>query len=116
MGRRDHQMNIERLRGMAPQRADRGGPHGDVRHEMAVHHVDMDPVGAGGIDRAHLLAEPREIRGEDRRRNEQRTAHGGLRNGLRLTWRATWGNAVDSRPRRLRRVSRRTILVLRIEQ
>ena len=41
------------------------GPDGDVRHEMAVHHVDMNPVGAGGIDGAHLLAEPREVGGEN---------------------------------------------------
>ena len=34
---------------------------------MAVHHVEMDPVGAGLIDRAHLLAEPCEIGGQDRR-------------------------------------------------
>jgi hypothetical protein len=35
-------------------RADR-----DVGHEMPVHHIDMDPVGAGGVDRAHLLAQLR---------------------------------------------------------
>ncbi len=32
---------------------------------MAVHDVDMDPVRAGGVDRAHFLAKPREIGGED---------------------------------------------------
>ena len=35
---------------------------GDVGHEMPVHHVDMDPVGAGGIDGADLLAERRNRR------------------------------------------------------
>jgi hypothetical protein len=32
---------------------------------MVVHHVEVDPVGAGGDDRAHLLAEAREIGAED---------------------------------------------------
>ena len=51
------------------------GADGDVGHEMAVHHVDMDPVGAGRIDRAHLLAEPGEIGGKDRGRDYERKAH-----------------------------------------
>ncbi len=33
---------------------------------MAVHHVDVDPVGAGGLDGAHFLAELGEIGGQDR--------------------------------------------------
>jgi hypothetical protein len=33
---------------------------------MPVHHVDMDPVGSGFVDRADFLAEPGEIGGEDR--------------------------------------------------
>ena len=45
-------------------RADR-----DIGHEMPVHHVDMDPVGAGRFDRAHFLAEPGEIGRQDRRRD-----------------------------------------------
>jgi hypothetical protein len=36
----------------SPRRADR-----QVGHEMAVHDVDVDPVGAGLVDRAHFLAE-----------------------------------------------------------
>ena len=39
---------------------------------MAVHDIDMDPVGAGRIDRAHLLAELGEVGGEDRRRDDER--------------------------------------------
>ena len=33
---------------------------------MPVHHVDVDPVGAGGVDRAHFLAELGEVGGQDR--------------------------------------------------
>ena len=42
---------------------------------MPVHHVDMDPVGAGGIDGADLLAELGEVGGEDRRRDPERAGH-----------------------------------------
>ena len=43
---------------------------------MAVHHVDMDPVGAGRVDRPHLLAQTGEIGGEDRRGDADRLLHG----------------------------------------
>ena len=46
---------------------------------MAVHDVDMDPVGAGGIDRADFLAELGEIGGEDRRGDNERALHRLLR-------------------------------------
>jgi hypothetical protein len=40
---------------------------------MAVHHVEVNPVGAGGIDGADLFAQPGEIRGQNRRRDHQGT-------------------------------------------
>ncbi len=39
------------------------GPDRDVRHEMPVHDIDMDPVGAGGVDGAHFFPEPGEVGG-----------------------------------------------------
>jgi hypothetical protein len=39
----------------------------------------MDPVGAGGIDRAYLLAELGKIGGKDRRGDNERAGHGNLR-------------------------------------
>jgi hypothetical protein len=42
---------------------------------MTVHDIDMDPVGAGGIDRAHFLAELGEIGGEDRRGDDEWALH-----------------------------------------
>ena len=53
----DHQVNVERLCGRAADRLQHDRPDGDVRNEASVHHVDMDPVGAGRIDCAHLFAE-----------------------------------------------------------
>ena len=73
VGRRDHQMRIEDLLGVRPQRLDDVGSIRDVRNKVSIHHVEMDPVGAGGIDRAHFLAELREIRGQDRGRDDQGT-------------------------------------------
>ena len=43
---------------------------------MAVHHVDMDPVRPGRVDRAHLLAQPGEIRRQDGGGNADRLLHG----------------------------------------
>ena len=72
---RDHQVHVERLFGVRPDRLDDIRPDRDVGHEMAVHDVDMDPVGAGGIDRAHFFAQFREIGGEDRRGDDERARH-----------------------------------------
>ena len=44
---------------------------------MPVHDIDMDPVGAGLVDRAHLLAELGKIGGEDRRGDDERPMHEG---------------------------------------
>ena len=75
IARRDHQVHIERLFGVAADRLHHIRADGDVGNEMAVHDVDMDPVGAGGIDRAHFLAELGEIGGEDRRGDDERAMH-----------------------------------------
>ena len=61
--------------GVRPERLHHPRADGDVGDEMAVHHVDVDPVGAGLVDRADLLAEPGEVGGQDRRGN-QRSGHG----------------------------------------
>ncbi len=78
IARRDHQMHVEDLLRVWAERRDDVGADGDVRHEMPVHHVDMDPVGARLVDRAHLLAEPREIGRQDRRGDDDVSGHGSL--------------------------------------
>ena len=68
-----HQVHVDRhLRAVGVDRvlAQRRADHraeGQVRHVMVVHHVEVDPVGAGGDDVAHLVAEAREIGGQDAR-------------------------------------------------
>ena len=74
--RRDHQVDVERLLRVRADGAHDRRADGDVGHEVAVHDVDVDPVGAGGIDGADLLAERGEVGGENRRGDEGRAGHG----------------------------------------
>ena len=68
---RDHQMRVEDLLGVRAHRLDDIGTVGNVGDEMPVHHVEMDPVGAGGIDGADLVAQLGEIGRQDRRRDDE---------------------------------------------
>ncbi len=74
--RRDHQMHVEELGRMRAQRLHHVGAERDVRDEMPVHDVEMDPVRARGIDRGDLRAEAREIGREDGRGDQKRSCHG----------------------------------------
>jgi hypothetical protein len=74
--RRNHQMDVERLCAVRAQRLHHGRADGDVGHEMAVHHIDMDPVAACFVDRANFFTQTREIGGQDRRGDTDGSAHG----------------------------------------
>ncbi len=50
---------------------------GDVGDEMTVHDVEVDPVGAGGVDGGDLGAQPGEIGGQDGGGDAQGLNHGG---------------------------------------
>ena len=65
IGRRDHQVHVEGQRAVPAQRAHQRGAEGDVRHEMPVHDVEMQPVGAGGFDGVNLLAQSGEVSGQE---------------------------------------------------
>ena len=49
----------------ALDRLDNERPQRDVRHKIAVHDIDMQPVGAGGFNGLKLVFEPGEIGGND---------------------------------------------------
>ena len=70
---RDHQMRVKDLLGVRAHRLDDIRPVGNVGHEMPVHHVEMDPVGAGRVHGADFFAQLGEIRRQDRRRDDQGT-------------------------------------------
>ncbi len=63
----DHQVRLDREPRHRPQRAHDRRPHRNVGYEVSIHDVDVDAVGAGALRLHDLLAQPREIRGEDRR-------------------------------------------------
>jgi len=54
-----------------PRRAVQVGDHlwteREVRDEVTVHHVDVDPVGTGPLGRQHRVGKPAEVGGQDRR-------------------------------------------------
>ena len=56
--RRNHQMHVERQLRVRADRLHHARADRDVGHEVAVHDIDMDHVGAGLLDRAHFLAQP----------------------------------------------------------
>jgi hypothetical protein len=68
-------MDVERQRGRLAHELDHRWAEGEVGHEVAVHHVDVDPIGAGVADRAHLLGEPAEVGAEDRGRDQRPSRH-----------------------------------------
>ena len=72
-------VDFERLGRVRAQRLYHHRADGDVGHEMAVHHVDMHPIGPFGLDRAAFGAEVGEISRQDRRRDLDgtREGHGG---------------------------------------
>ena len=58
----DHQVAIQRQLGRFSQRFDQLRPQRDVRHKVAVHHIDVNDSAAAFRCPVHLLAQTREIR------------------------------------------------------
>ena len=63
----DHEMDVERKLSVLADRRDNGGPEGNVIDEMAIHDVEMEPIGARFFDAMDLGFEMGEIRGENGR-------------------------------------------------
>ena len=63
----DHEVAVEEQLGALAQRAHHDRPDGEVGHEVAVHHVDVEQVGGLG-DPLHFGREVGEVGGQDRRR------------------------------------------------
>ena len=74
----DHQVHVERLGRERPERPHHLRAEAQIGHEVAVHDIEMDPVGAGGVDRAHLLAQPREVGGQHGRGDQRAFGHDGM--------------------------------------
>ena len=67
----DHEMNIERQFTVPAKRFDDSRTDGEVRNEMAIHDVDVNPIGPCFIDRADFFAEFRKIGGKDGRGDDR---------------------------------------------
>jgi hypothetical protein len=71
----DHQVDVEgHLRHFLQRRHDRH-TDGDVRHEVTVHHIDVDQVGPARFSEGNRGTKRSKVRGEDRRRNLDRSCH-----------------------------------------
>src|SRR5437762_8426128 len=71
----DHEMNVEPQLRMLAHGRDDGGPERNVIDEMAVHDVEMKPVGTSVFHTMDLRFEIREIGGENGWSNQNRS-HG----------------------------------------
>ena len=63
LGLDDHKMRLDRQLSNSPHRLSDRQTKADVRHKHAVHHVEMDTIGAAALDSLNLLAESEKIRG-----------------------------------------------------
>jgi len=63
--RRNHQMHVERSLGVGPDRLDHHRSDGDIGNEVAVHHIDMDEIGARLLHRFHFRTQRRKVGGKN---------------------------------------------------
>ena len=62
----DHQMNVKRQFRDFFQAFNDGWPDGQIRHEMAVHHIDMQEIGTRSLHCGDFVGQAREVRGQNR--------------------------------------------------
>ena len=60
----DHQVDVKRLLGFLLDGLHHGDAEGDVRHEAAVHHVAVEPVGLAAVDHLDVGFQVKEVGGE----------------------------------------------------
>ncbi len=78
LGTLDHHVDVDQAAGVVDQvrdRADDDRAERDRRHEVPVHHVDMDHPRTGVEHVLDLSAEPREVGRQDRRRDARFAQH-----------------------------------------
>ena len=77
-----HEVAVEEQRRVAPQRRHHRRPDRHVRHEVPVHHVDVEPVGRGR-HLPDLLGQQPEVGRQHRRGDAQRAGATGIAAGCR---------------------------------
>src|SRR5208337_593220 len=73
--RGDLEMHVEDFLRPGADALDEARAERDVRHEVAVHHIDMHPVAASIVDRTHFLAEAGKVGGKDGGGDQNGPAH-----------------------------------------
>jgi len=71
-----HQVRFKAAGGMRPAGRDDVGPEGQVWHEVPVHHIPLDAIDAGGVQRGAVGAEAGEVGWQHRR--DDLGGHAGL--------------------------------------
>ena len=73
--RRHHQMHVEGLFAMRPQRLHHRRADGYVGHKVPIHHIDMNPVGARRLDSLDLRPQFGEVGGQYGGSNQNGAGH-----------------------------------------
>ena len=102
----DHQVGVERQLRPRPQMLDRLRAERQVRDEVAVHDVEVDPVGAGLLDPPDGVGEVREVGVEDARRDAGPPAGHGAQSPTPAGDRLVAALAAGERRRSRRRAAR----------
>ena len=68
----DHQVTVQEQIGVGAQRFHDRRANGQVRHEVAVHHVDVKPIGPARLGRGGGIGQSSEIGRQDRGREQWR--------------------------------------------
>ena len=61
----NHEVDVKGLVGVGAHPFDNGSAEGEVRHKVAVHHVEVHPVGACLVHAFYFLSHPREVAREE---------------------------------------------------
>ena len=67
LGVLDHQVDVEGQLRIAPAMLNGPRPDGDRRDEVAIHDIEVDPVGTRLLELRDLLTQPAEVGREERR-------------------------------------------------
>ncbi len=74
----EHQVDIEDRRRARTDRRDRDGAEADIRHEDAVHDIEVQPLRARRVHGGRLFSQTPEVTRQERRRDRNRLHRPGI--------------------------------------
>jgi hypothetical protein len=93
VGARHHQVRLQGQLGQRPERRDDGRPHREVRHEVPIHDIDVDPISPSPRGLGDLLAQAGKIGREDGRGQ----FHSAFVHRRRLSFHDSWQDLPNAR-------------------